>query len=84
MDWKLQDARNQFSRVVQLATLDGPQVVRLRSKRAAIVLSAADTDALIGSRPSLVDHLLGGRRWDDDFVDSVGTRASTPSREVVF
>ncbi|TAI59496.1 type II toxin-antitoxin system prevent-host-death family antitoxin, partial [Bradyrhizobium sp. Leo170] len=38
MEWPLQDAKNQFSKVVQKARLEGPQVVTLRGERAAVVL----------------------------------------------
>ncbi len=57
MDWSLQDAENRFSEVVQRARREGPQIVTLRGKRAAVVLSATDYDALLASRPSLVDDL---------------------------
>ncbi len=46
MEWQLQDAKNQFSRVVQEARSSGPQVITLRGKRAAVLLSAEDYDAL--------------------------------------
>jgi prevent-host-death family protein len=42
MEWQLQDAKNQFSKVIQKAKFDGPQVVTLRGERTAIVLSAKD------------------------------------------
>jgi prevent-host-death family protein len=84
MDWPLQDAKNQFSRVVQLARHEGPQVVTLRGERAAVVISAEDYDALRAGRPSFVDDLLAGPAWDADLADAVAERAVTPSREPVF
>jgi prevent-host-death family protein len=81
MDWALQDAKNRFSEVVQRARREGPQTVTLRGERAAIVLSAADYDALVRDRPSLVDDLLSGPAWDDAFVDVVDARAKSPSRD---
>ena len=72
MDWALQDAKNWFSEVVQRARREGPQIVTLRGERAAVVLSAADYDALVRDRPSLVDDLLSGPAWD-------GTSSPTPS-----
>lgn len=80
MEWPLQDAKNQFSRVVQKARSEGPQIVTLRGERAAVVLSAADYDALRAGRPSLVDDLLAGPDWDEDFA----ARAKTPSRDVAL
>ena len=84
MEWALQDAKNQFSKLVQKARLDGPQVVTLRGERAAVVLSAADYEALRASRPSLVDNLLAGPAWDDDLAEAVATRAKTPSRDLAL
>lgn len=84
MDWHLQDAKNQFSKVVQKARSEGPQVVTLRGERAAVVLSAADYDALTGNRPNIIEDLLAGPAWDDDLVDAVDSRQKQPSRETVF
>ncbi|HEY3622635.1 MAG TPA: type II toxin-antitoxin system Phd/YefM family antitoxin [Roseiarcus sp.] len=81
MDWPLQDAKNRFSEVVQRARREGPQTVTLRGERAAVVLSAADYDALVRDRPSLVDHLLSGPDWDDALVNAVDARAKSPSRD---
>jgi len=84
MEWQLQDAKNQFSRVVQKARLEGPQVVTLRGERAAVVLSAADYDALRAGRRSLVDDLLAGPAWDDELAEAVTARAKTPGRDVAL
>lgn len=84
MDWPLQDAKNHFSKVVQRARAEGPQVVTLRGERAAVVLSARDYDALRAGRPTLVDDLLAGPAWDDDLVETISARAKTPSRDVAL
>jgi prevent-host-death family protein len=84
MKWALQDAKNQFSKVVQKARLEGPQVVTVRGERAAVVLSAADYDALSSGRPSLVDDLIAGPAWDDDLAAAVAARAKTPSRDAAL
>ncbi|MGZ2488332.1 prevent-host-death family protein [Rhizobium pisi] len=84
MKWQLQDAKNQFSKVVQKARHEGPQEITVRGERTVIVLSARDYDALRASRPTLVDDLLGGPAWDDELADVVGTRAKTPSRDVAL
>jgi len=81
MDWPLQDAKNRFSEVVQRARREGPQTVTLRGEQAAVVLSAADYDALVRDRPSLVDDLLSGPAWDRELVEAVGARAKSPSRD---
>lgn len=74
MDWPLQDAKNHFSKVVQRARSEGPQVVTLRGERAAVVVSAQDYDALRAGRPTLVDDLLAGPGWDDDLAAALTTR----------
>ena len=84
MNWHLQDAKNNFSKVVQRARDEGPQTVTLRGHRAAVVLSAEDYDRLVSHGPSLVDHLLSGPAWDDEFVDEINRRNKAPSRDVVF
>ncbi|GGA98540.1 antitoxin [Brucella endophytica] len=84
MEWHLQDAKNHFSKVVQKALNEGPQTVTLRGERAAVVLSAADYDALAGNQPNIIEDLLSGPAWDDEFVDAVNARAKHPSRDPAF
>jgi antitoxin Phd len=40
--WKLQDAKNQFSELVERAIHEGPQVVTRHGTEAVVVISAAD------------------------------------------
>jgi prevent-host-death family protein len=84
MEWPLQYAKNRFSEVVQRARREGPQTVTLRGERAAVVLSAADYDALVSDRPSLVEDLLSGPAWDNDLVEAVEARAKSPSRNTTL
>ena len=84
MEWQLQDAKNKLSKVIQMARAQGPQTVTVRGERTAVVLSAADYDALRADRPSIVDDLLGGPAWDDEMIEAVTARAKSPSREPAF
>jgi len=84
MEWHLQDAKNQFSKLVRKARSEGPQVVTLRGARAAVVLSAEDYDTLTGDQPNIVNDLLSGPAWDDGLVDAVNARDKVPSRDVAF
>lgn len=84
MDWQLQDAKNHFSKVVQCARTEGPQIVTIRGARTAVVLSIEEYDALRAEKPSLVDHLLAGPAWDDGLAERITQRAKTPSRDVEF
>lgn len=63
--WRLQDAKSQFSTLVELALRGVPQHVTRRGKQAVVVLSEQDFAALqrsaggpAGKPASLVDHLL--------------------------
>lgn len=88
MEWHLQDAKNHFSKVVQKARNEGPQIVTLRGVRAAVVLSAADYDSLTGARsgivPDIVEDLLAGPAWDDELAAAIDDRAKLPGREPAF
>ena len=84
LDWQLQDAKNRFSEVVKRARDEGPQAVTVHGKRAAVVLSAQDYDALIRPRMSLTDFLLAEEPWPDDVVDVINDRSRDTGRDVAF
>ncbi len=84
MEWPLQDAKNQFSKVVRRAREEGPQIVTLRGVPAAVVLSAEQYAALRAGTPNIVDALLGGPAWDDDLAAEVQRRKNAPSRTPTF
>ncbi|ESW65855.1 type II toxin-antitoxin system Phd/YefM family antitoxin [Mesorhizobium sp. M0761] len=82
MNWHLQDAKNNLSKLVQQAREKGPQTITLRGKPAAVVLAAEEYERLVGSKPSLAEYLLSGPEWDDDFVEEVNRRSKGPGRDV--
>ncbi|MGI6856538.1 type II toxin-antitoxin system Phd/YefM family antitoxin [Mesorhizobium sp. 1B3] len=84
MNWHLQDAKNNFSKVVQRARTEGPQTVTIRGERAAIVISAEEYDRLVSDRPTLTDLLISGPEWDEEFAEEVNRRAKAPSRDFDF
>lgn len=84
MEWQLQDAKNRLSEVVNRARSEGPQLVTLRGKRAAVILSVESYDALLATRPTIVDRLLAGPLWDDEFIEAVNAREKAPSRPIEF
>jgi antitoxin Phd len=60
--WKLEDAKSRLSEVVRLASSEGPQLVTVRGKEAAIVLDPETYRQLLPQteeQPSLVDFLQG-------------------------
>ena len=77
--WKLQDAKNRFSEVVNRAESDGPQIVTRRGQEAAVVMSMEDYRRLIQPDVDLVEFLrtspLGG-------IELEVERSKEPSRIV--
>ena len=51
--WQLQEAKNKFSRVVENAMSDGPQIITKRGVEVAIVISFADYQQMIATRGKL-------------------------------
>ncbi len=77
--WKLQDAKNRFSNLVNEAQKEGPQIVTKRGIETVIVLSMNDYRKIIKPRTNLVDFFqkspLQGIKLDID-------RSKEPSRKV--
>ena len=84
LDWQLQEAKNRFSEVVKRARDEGPQTVTLHGQRAAIVVSAADYDALLKPRMPFTDFLLAEAPWPDDVVDNINDRSRDTGRDIEF
>lgn len=55
MNWQLQEAKNKFSRVVAEARHHGPQIVTVRGKEAAVVLSMEEYSELTRHPDSLLE-----------------------------
>lgn len=55
--WKLEDAKNQFSRLVREAVAGKPQRVTRGGRDAVVVVSAQDYDRLTRPTVNLVDFL---------------------------
>ena len=53
--WALQDAKNRFSELVNLAIQDGPQVITRRGDETAVLLSMRDYHELAAPNGNLVD-----------------------------
>ena len=71
--WRLQDAKAQFSQVVEAALHGEPQHVTRRGREAVVVLSAASYRALRASAragaPGFVAHLLAIPKDDDSTLE---------------
>jgi prevent-host-death family protein len=69
-DWQLQDAKTQFSQVVEAAMHGQPQHITRHGKRAVVVLSEQAFDALQRNArvaaPGFVAHLLAMPKAGED------------------
>ncbi len=65
--WKLQDAKAQFSKVVEDALKVGPQYVTRRGAKAVVVLAVKDYEDLVSDKPSFKEFLLNCPKMDADF-----------------
>jgi len=65
--WKLQDAKAQFSKIVNDALKNGPQYVTRRGIRAVVVVSVQEYEELLSNKPSFKEFLLGCPKMDQDF-----------------
>lgn len=55
MQWQLQEAKNRLSYVVKKATDEGPQIISVRGKPAAIILSVEEYQRLTQPKTRLAD-----------------------------
>jgi len=69
--WRLQDAKNQFSKVVEAALHGEPQHVTRRGREVVVVLAAEEYDRLEkiheAMAPGFVDHLCMIPKDDGEF-----------------
>ena len=56
--WKLQDAKAQFSKIVNDALKKGPQYVTRRGTKAVVVVSVQEYEELVLEKPSFKEFLL--------------------------
>ncbi len=85
MPWALQDAKARFSEVVKRAQSEGPQEVTIRGQPAAYIVSTRDFETLRreqGPGSNLIDLLVEGEPWPDEFAELVDQRSRLPGRDV--
>ncbi|MGN6565929.1 MAG: type II toxin-antitoxin system Phd/YefM family antitoxin [Thermomicrobiales bacterium] len=64
MCWRMQEARRQYSALVQRALDEGPQVVTRRDEAVVVVISAQEYARLARSVPDFADFLRQtGHEW---------------------
>jgi len=59
MEWKLAEAKNRFSELVNKALLEGPQKVS-RREDIVVVISESEYQSLTGQKPDFIKFLLQG------------------------
>lgn len=64
MSWRLRDARDRFSELVERAMTEGPQHVTRRGRPAVVVISAAEYQTRVKPRRSLAEYLLSAPKVD--------------------
>lgn len=79
--WKLQDAKNHFSEVVESAMKDGPQEVTKHGQHAVVVISFALYQELNKPKENLVDFFKNSPFYG---VDLDLERSKDIPREVEF
>ena len=77
--WKLQDAKNRFSELVQQAIARGPQIVTRRGKETVIVMSMDDYKKL-APRDTSLSRFFRSAPVDGEDLDL--TRSKDAPREV--
>ena len=77
MEWRLADAKNKFSELVNRALSEGPQRVKRRGD-VVVILAQRDYDKLSGKRPSFKEFLMRGPGLED--LDLA--RDTSPMRDV--
>lgn len=80
--WQMQEAKAKFAEVVKRAASEGPQVVTYRGADTAVVLSVEEYRRLNAARPSLVEFLLGGPKWDDETIAVINDRSKDTGRDI--
>jgi antitoxin Phd len=78
MEWRLADAKNRFTELVNLALNSEPQIVKRRNDT-VMVISQADYVRLTQKNPSFKEHLFN---VPCSLNDIVHTRDTSPMRHV--
>lgn len=76
--WQVQQAKTHFSEVIERAQSEGPQTITRHGKPRAVVLSAADYEALSNGKRKpkrdFVDFLMNaGPKFDEFEIERDGT-----------
>lgn len=79
MNWQLQQAKNRLSEVIRQAQTQDAQVITVRGKEAAVLISAQRYRQLIGQKDSLADFMRSSP-WAETELDV--TRSQDSGRDI--
>lgn len=85
MAWPLQHAKQQFSRLVDAARTEGPQVVTRHGREVVVVLSVEEYRSLSGRSVKEALHDFGEATdgvFDAVLAEVVASRRTDPQREI--
>lgn len=77
--WQLQEAKARLSEVVRLCIHKGPQILTIRGKEEAIIISKNEYERLVQSKPNFFDFI---RQSPLNSVELVFERDKSRNREV--
>lgn len=80
--WQMQQAKAKFAEIVKRAASEGPQLVTYRGADTAVVLSVEEYRRLNAVRPSLVEFLMSGPKWDDETIAVINDRSKDTGRDI--
>jgi prevent-host-death family protein len=79
--WQLQEAKNHFSEVVDLAMKKGAQTVTKHGKPAVVIVSAEEYENIRKPKKSIIETL---RECPADLAGIIPPRSKEPARTIRF
>lgn len=71
-EWQLQDAKNKFSEVINLALSKGPQLITRRGEKTAVLLSYVEYEKLCKAQGKLSDFFRASPLADSNINRDAG------------
>lgn len=82
MGWQLQEAKARLSEVIKKAEAEGPQHITIRGAPAAVLLSEAEYERLVGTGESLVEFMRRSPLYGQEDIEL--SREKSLTRKVVL
>jgi prevent-host-death family protein len=62
--WQLQEAKQQFSRVLRAVERSGPQTITRHGREVAVIIDIAEYRRLTGARKNFAEHVMAFPKLD--------------------